>query len=95
MEADHTGILRKVASTRVRFLVSEATADERSRELLAVILAHPFDAVVFDRAWEEDGLRLTVLPQVAVDLLTSPGRGPAEAEELIDWMEKHESRRRS
>jgi hypothetical protein len=60
-----------------------------------VILACPFDAVVFDRAWEEDGLRFAALPQVAVDLLTSPGRGPAEAEELIDWMEKHESRWRS
>jgi len=28
--------------------------------------------------------------QVAVDLLTNPGRGPAEGEELIDWMRSHE-----
>ena len=28
--------------------------------------------------------------QVAVDLLTGPGRNPAEGQALLDWMENHE-----
>jgi hypothetical protein len=27
----------------------------------------------------------------AVDLLTAPGRGPAEAQALMEWMQTHES----
>jgi hypothetical protein len=60
-----------------------------------VVLARPYDVVVFDRTWEEDGLRFAALSQVAADLLTSPGRGPAEADELLRWMAKHESRWRT
>lgn len=55
-----------------------------------VILAEPFDPVVFERTVRRDGLVLTAPSQVAADLLTSPGRGPAEAEELIAWMERNE-----
>ncbi len=55
-----------------------------------VILALPFDSVVFDRAITSDGFTGAALSQVAADLLTSPGRGPAEGEELIRWMEAHE-----
>lgn len=51
-----------------------------------VFLIRPMDAVVFTRAWTEDGLRFAALPQVAVDLLTSPGRGPAEGEQLLAWL---------
>lgn len=29
--------------------------------------------------------------QVAVDLLTGPGRNPGEGVALLDWMEAHES----
>jgi hypothetical protein len=54
-----------------------------------VLLADPYDPVVFERTWTEEGLRFAALPQVAVDLLTGPGRGPAEAEELLGWMESH------
>jgi len=46
--------------------------------------------VVFERAKEFDGVTMAAPSQVAVDLLTSPGRGPAEAEALLDWMEHHE-----
>ena len=55
-----------------------------------VILATPFDEVVYARPWRAGPVPMAALPQVAVDLLTSPGRGPAEAEALLDWMEQHE-----
>ncbi|GAB3961622.1 hypothetical protein GCM10029978_014320 [Actinoallomurus acanthiterrae] len=47
--------------------------------------------VVFDRPVETGGLRFVAPSQAAVDLLTGPGRSPAEAHALLDWMEKHES----
>jgi hypothetical protein len=45
--------------------------------------------VVFDRAVEIGGLRFVAPGQAAVDLLTGPGRSPAEAHSLLDWMEDH------
>lgn len=48
--------------------------------------------VVFDRADTIDGLQVATLSQVAVDLLTGPGRNPSEATALLDWMEADESR---
>jgi len=48
--------------------------------------------VVFERADTIDGLRVAALSQVAVDLLTGPGRNPSEATALLDWMEADESR---
>lgn len=56
-----------------------------------VILAEPWDLVVFERTWEKDGLCCVAHSQLVVDLLTSPGRGPAEAEELLQWMKANES----
>ncbi|MCC7105343.1 MAG: hypothetical protein IT307_09395 [Chloroflexi bacterium] len=56
-----------------------------------VVLAEPFDVVVFERTWKRDGVSYAALPQVAVDLLTGPGRSPSEGEELIRWMREHES----
>ncbi len=55
-----------------------------------VLLVAPFDPVVYERAWEREGLTFAALSQVAADLLTGPGRGPAEAEELLGWMAEHE-----
>jgi len=46
--------------------------------------------VVFDRAEMVDGIRMAALSQVAVDLLTGPGRNPSEATALLDWMAGHE-----
>jgi hypothetical protein len=60
-----------------------------------VVLAEPFDNVVFERTWDTDRVTYAGLSQVAVDLLTGPGRGPAEAEELIRWMKDHEDEWRS
>ena len=55
-----------------------------------VLIGKPFDPVVFDRTEEDRGVTYTCVTQVAVDLLTGPGRGPAEAESLIEWMRSHE-----
>jgi len=54
-----------------------------------LLLLRPFDSVVFERTWSEEGLAFAALSQVAADLLTSPGRGPSEGESLLGWMEGH------
>lgn len=54
-----------------------------------LLLLKPFDPVVFERTWSEDGLTFSALSQVAADLLTSPGRGPSEGESLLRWMGEH------
>lgn len=57
-----------------------------------VLLAEPAYDVVFSRLVSgEAGLKLAAPSQVAVDLLTGPGRAPSEAEELIAWMRRDES----
>jgi hypothetical protein len=56
-----------------------------------VLLARPAYNVVLERSIDrEDGLRIAAPTQVAVDLVTGPGRAPAEAEELLDWMTRNE-----
>ena len=55
-----------------------------------VLLLEPGDDGVFDGAAQRDGLWYAALSQISVDLLTSPGRGPAEGSELIQWMHVHE-----
>jgi hypothetical protein len=55
-----------------------------------VVLAEPFDPVVFERTWSRGSIVYAALSQVAADLMTSPGRGPAEAEALMRWMGEHE-----
>jgi hypothetical protein len=60
-----------------------------------VILAEPFDPVVYERNRELDGITYAAPSQDAVDLVTSPGRGPSEAEELMQWMARNEGDWRS
>ena len=55
-----------------------------------VLLAEPFSPALMQRTETRDGLRCAALSQVAADLLTSPGRGPAEGEALIAWMRENE-----
>ncbi len=55
-----------------------------------VFLIEPADESVFDRAVVNEGIVYSAPSQIAADLLTSPGRGPAEAEDLIAWMSTHE-----
>lgn len=51
-----------------------------------VVLLEPYDAAVFARTIERQNLRIVAPPQLAVDLLTAPGRAPSEGEELLAWM---------
>ena len=56
-----------------------------------VLLIKPAYPVVMERSMPAlDGLVVASPTQVAVDLLTGPGRAPAEAEELIGWMGRNE-----
>lgn len=56
-----------------------------------VLLARPAYGVALERSIDRaDGLRVAAPTQVAVDLMTGPGRAPAEAEELIGWMGRNE-----
>jgi hypothetical protein len=51
-----------------------------------VLIAKPFDSVVYERDVNEGGLTFASASQTAADLFTSPGRGPAEGEALLEWM---------
>jgi hypothetical protein len=51
-----------------------------------VWLVEPYDDVVFDRTACRDGVVCVSPTQLAVDLLTGPGRDPSEGEELLAWM---------
>lgn len=57
-----------------------------------VLLAANRDEVAFVRAEVLDGVVTAAPSQVAVDLLTGPGRSPGEGRALLDWMEANESR---
>ncbi len=73
--------------------ISEATKLLQLRPTDAganVLLIEPFDDVVFERTLVREGL-VTVAPtQLAVDLLTGPGREPSEGDELLAWMNRNE-----
>jgi hypothetical protein len=51
-----------------------------------VMLLAPFDEVVFARRSTADGLTFVAASQLAVDLLTSPGRAPSEAEAVLQYL---------
>ena len=55
-----------------------------------VVLLEPLDPVVFDRTVERDGVCCVALSQLAVDLLTGPGREPSQGEQILQWMERNE-----
>ena len=72
----------EVAATSLKLRRTESGAN--------VLLVRPFDDVIYDRADSCEGVVYAALTQVVADLLTSPGRGPAEGEELLRWMEGNE-----
>lgn len=47
---------------------------------------------VFEDTSLVNGLNLVALPQIAVDLLSGPGRNPGEGEALIKWMKDNEKK---
>lgn len=60
-----------------------------------VMLAVPYNPVVFESTEEADGIPYVSPTQVAVDSLTGNARMPAEGEAVLDWMRKNEDRWRT
>ena len=57
-----------------------------------VLLVRPFDPVAFERAECDDGITYARVTQVLLDLMKGPGRGPAEADALMEWMRDNEDK---
>ena len=55
-----------------------------------VLLAEPFDPVVYERTTKRAGLMVAAPTQVAADLLTGSGRMPSEGDEMLAWMKANE-----
>lgn len=91
------GALAPYAPTRSLALYAD-DRDDLSRRLglretevgANVMIAQAAYDAVFRRRREWQGVWVTAPSQTAVDLMTGPGRNPAEAEELLDWMERDE-----
>lgn len=60
-----------------------------------VILAVPYDPIVFQRGQTLDQVQAVSVVQAAMDSLTGPARMPAEGEALLTWMRRDEPRWRS
>ena len=57
-----------------------------------VILAKPYDTIVFRRGWRDAGFPSVSVAQSAIDSLSGTARMPAEGQALIDWMRRDPSR---
>lgn len=57
-----------------------------------VVTALPYDPIVFDRTWEQDGVVFASLAQVAIDCLAGFQRMPAEGDALLEWMQRRAPR---
>jgi len=57
-----------------------------------VILAKPYDPIVFRRGWSDAGFPSVSVAQLAIDLLSGTARMPAEGRALIDWMRRDPER---
>lgn len=53
-----------------------------------VVIARPYDQIVFKRTWNRNGITYASPAQIAVDCLTGPGRMPAEGDALLAWMDR-------
>ena len=53
-----------------------------------VVIALPYDQIVFERSWTRDNVTYVSPAQAAIDCLTGPGRMPAEGDALLDWMRR-------
>lgn len=60
-----------------------------------VVLAQPFDPIVFDRLRTDGNYPRVSVAQTAIDLLTGSARMPEEGEALVGWMKRNEGRWRS
>lgn len=61
-------------------------------ECVDVVLLPPSDESVLVRPRRQDGLAFVNLPQLVVDGLSGTGRMPAEAEAVLDWMQRDPDR---
>ncbi len=57
-----------------------------------VVIARPYDRIVFDRTWAANDMTCVSPAQIALDCLTGPGRMPAEGEALLAWLRKRAPR---
>lgn len=55
-----------------------------------VVLAETAYDVAFQRTSTPDGFEIAAPSQVAVDLMSGPGRNPSEALAVMDWMQRNE-----
>jgi len=55
-----------------------------------LLLEPPYGVMLERSLVNGKGIRIAAPTQVAVDLLTGPGRSPSEAENLLTWMQEHE-----
>jgi hypothetical protein len=60
-----------------------------------VLLAEPYDGVVFERTVSSGAVTYVSTAQVALDCLTGNGRMPAEGDAVLAWMRKNEPRWRT
>lgn len=70
--------------------LAEALGLVAKKSPATVLMAAPYDPVVFERTRMSDGLCFAAPSQVAVDLLTGGDRDPQIAESLIEWMGENE-----
>lgn len=80
----------------ITIFISDINAAEQELKLrpaetgVNVLLAEPFDTVVFDRTVKLKSIIYAAPSQVAVDLFTGHGRSPSDGEMLLEWMKKNE-----
>lgn len=55
-----------------------------------LLVIEPADDTPFVRSFDQAGLRYAAFSQVAVDLLSGPGRNPEEGDALLRWMAANE-----
>jgi hypothetical protein len=86
-----------LAPTRLGIIWMEGAEDATERLALRpadrganVMLLDPRDESVFEGVVRRKRASYAAASQTAADLLTSPGRGPAEGEELLTWMQANE-----
>jgi hypothetical protein len=78
-----------VASVRDTFSPRERLGLREVQAGANVLLATSMYNVIYARSQNVDGVWFVAPSQAVVDLLTGPGRNPAEAEALLDWIERN------
>ena len=57
-----------------------------------VVLARPYDPIVFTQGWDGADFPCVSVVQIALDCLTGSARMPAEGEAVVKWMRRDEPR---